>query len=84
MMEPNCTPSQRSRIYPKELKIYGGSIGSEHINAMAKVRMIHWDWLYLKTLKTMKISILKYDRYVNDTKQGAKKLKRGRGLKMVP
>ncbi len=55
-------------------QIYGGSIGSEHINAMARVRMIHWDWKYLETLR---ILIMIYDRYVDDTKQGVKRIKKG-------
>ena len=58
-------------------QIYGGSIGSEHINAMARVRMIHWDWMYWEALKTLEIMIKIYDRYVDDTKQGVEKIRKG-------
>ncbi len=44
---------------------------------MARVRMIHWDLVYLDKLATLSIRVMIYDRYVDDTKQALEKIKKG-------
>ena len=55
----------------KYLQMSGGPIGLELTGAVSRAYMMRWDTLYLQKVKKAGISMLLYERYIDDSNQSA-------------